>query len=164
MIRLSLAQVTRFSKVRSRWLQWGADYELNQKKSKKIQGSFAVQIFFAIANSTIKLSVLCFYHRIFPFRRVTIIGSLLGLFIIAWCITYFALIVFNCRPIRYFWDKSIPGGKCIGDGYLESYLLGAGNIVTDIAVLALPIPWLVRLKLGRGKKMALIATFVIGSL
>lgn len=163
MIKLSLAQVTRFSKVRSRWFQWDAGYELNQKK-KKNQGSFAVQIFFAIANSTIKLSVLCFYHRIFPFRRVTIIGSLLGLFVIAWCITYLALIVFNCKPIRYFWDKSIPGGKCIGDGFLESYLLGAANIVTDIAVLALPIPWLLRLKLGRGKKMALIATFVIGSL
>lgn len=95
---------------------------------------------------------------------MTIIASVLGAFIIAWCITYLALIVFNCRPIRYFWDKSIPGGKCIGDGYLESYLLGAGNIVTDIAVLVLPIPWLVRLKLGRGKKMALIVTFVIGSL
>lgn len=129
-----------------------------------IQGSFAVQIFFAFANTTIKLSVLCFYHRIFPFRKVTIIASLLGAFIIAWCITYLALIVFNCRPIQYFWDKSIPGGKCIGDGFLESYLLGAGNVVTDIAVLALPIPWLVRLKLGQGKKLALIATFVIGSL
>lgn len=36
--------------------------------------------------------------------------------------------------------------------------------MTDIGVLVLPIPWLVRLKLGRGKKMALIVTFVIGSL
>lgn len=95
---------------------------------------------------------------------MTIIASILGAFIIAWCITYLALIVFNCKPIQYFWDKSIPGGKCIGDGFLESYLLGAANILTDIVVLALPIPWLVGLKLGRGKKMALIATFVIGSL
>lgn len=121
-------------------------------------------MFFAFANTTIKLSVLCFYNRIFPFKKMRIIAFILGSLIIAWCITYLALIVFNCRPIQYFWDKSIPGGKCIGDGYLESYLLGAGNIVTDIAVLVLPIPWLARLKLGRGKKMALIATFIIGSL
>ena len=82
----------------------------------------------------------------------------------AWGTTYFFLIVFNCKPIRYFWDKSIPGGKCYGDTLLESYLLGAANIVTDIAVLVLPIPWLAKLQMDTSKKLALIGTFLLGSL
>lgn len=82
---------------------------------------------------------------------------------IAWSLALIFLIIFNCKPIAYFWDKSIPGGHCL-DTNLMGYCLGAVNTFTDVVVLLLPIPWLVRLHMDLSRKLALAGTFTIGAL
>lgn len=60
-----------------------------------------------------KFSILLQYLRIFPYRLFRILCFGLMAFIFAWsCWTVFSSIVF-CRPVQFFWDKSIPGGKCL---------------------------------------------------
>ena len=82
---------------------------------------------------------------------------------IGWCIALILAVIFSCSPIGYFWDKSIKGGHCINENNL-SYGITAANIVTDITVLVLPIPWLIHLQMKTSRKVALVGIFILGSL
>lgn len=69
--------------------------------------------------------------------------------------------VCSCLPIAFFWDKSIKDGKCIS--LLPFwYFVAFFNIVTDIAVVGLPIFILKDLNLPKRQKTALIGIFAVG--
>ena len=80
-----------------------------------------------------------------------------------WCIAFIGSVVFNCYPVRFFWDKSVPGGHCI-DAKVQSYSLAAISTFTDIVVWVLPIPWLWGLQMSLIKRLGVIATFALGGL
>ena len=71
------------------------------------------------------------------------------------CIASILLFFLNCRPLM--------APKC-GSQYAAWISTGAINLVTDIAVLSLPIPSVWRLQLPKITKMALTANFCIGFL
>lgn len=69
--------------------------------------------------------------------------------------------VFSCLPIAFFWDKSIRDGKCIS--LLPFwYFVAFFNIITDVAVVGLPIFVLKGLHLPRRQKFAVIGIFAVG--
>lgn len=82
--------------------------------------------------------------------------------ILAHCVAFTLLIVFQCTPIKAIWDRSI-GGKCIS---LETimYSAAAASIFEDFVILILPVPELNSLNLGGKKRFALIFMFSLGSL
>lgn len=60
-----------------------------------------------------KFSILLQYLRIFPYRLFRILNYSLMALIFAWsCWTVFSAIFF-CKPVEFFWDKSIEGGTCL---------------------------------------------------
>lgn len=66
-------------------------------------------------------------------------------------------------PIEYNWDKSIEGGKCIN--LLAFWYTNATfNIITDFAVIGLPIYVLKELHLPTQQKWALLGVFALGGL
>jgi len=76
--------------------------------------------------------------------------------------TFFA-ITFQCTPIDFNWDQSIPGGRCVDQGLL--YTITAGfTILTDVAVLALPAYIFRDLSIPRRTKYALLIVFLLGGL
>ena len=83
----------------------------------------------------------------------TIVYSILGSF----------EFLFNCRPIAKNWDITIIGGKCID---LPKILLTHGSltIVTDVAMLLLPIALVRKLQLPPKQKVALAGLFMTGTL
>ncbi|KAI4204796.1 MAG: hypothetical protein LQ350_000862 [Teloschistes chrysophthalmus] len=111
---------------------------------------YAFEFLYTLGMATVKYSVLCFMHRIFPvvqFRRLLKLGL--------------------CVPIHKFWEtlggELAPqlGGRCIN---VRHYFLisGAINTFTDFALLALPIPILWRLRTGKPQKWLLTAIFTVG--
>lgn len=68
-----------------------------------------------------------------------------------------------CRPMAYFWDKTIEGGMC-GDYPVLWIATATISIATDLATLVLPIPHVWRLELERSKKAVLICAFSLGAL
>lgn len=128
-----------------------------------LQLSFVGQIMFALSITFAKLSLLSLYTRIFPSRRFGIIGNISGTIIVLWCIATLFVTIFNCQPIRFFWDKSIQGGHCL-NGRVQTYSLSIISILTDVFVWVVPIPWLWSLILDWPKKIGLIATFALGGL
>ena len=99
-----------------------------------------------VAMSLIKLSMLFLYSRIFPSETFKTILYLMGAIIIAACVGSEGAVIFQCRPVSYFWDKNIPGGHCVSQ-YGVNYAPVVFNIATDIAVLVLPLPILWKLQM-----------------
>ncbi|KAL8787211.1 MAG: hypothetical protein Q9213_002322 [Squamulea squamosa] len=140
MLMLDIYQVTQFSKL-----------------------FFAASAVFAVACTALKFSVLVFYHRIFPIWKFTIYCIILGAIVIAWFIAYIVSQFLICRPVQYWWDKSIPGGHCINANQVGYYITSPPDILTNIAILILPIPWLWGLQMQTRKKIAITGIFILGS-
>ena len=128
------------------------------------QAFFATSIAFAFSITALKLSVLFFYVRIFPQRQFRIICILVGIVCIAWFIAYILLFFFTCIPFAYYWDKSIPGGHCMNENHIGYYGTTPPDILTNIVLLVLPIPYLWKLQMRKAKKIAITAIFVLGTL
>lgn len=70
--------------------------------------------------------------------------------------------VFQCSPIRYFWDTSIEG-HCLDQR--QNYVAGpVTSFFLDLVIIILPLPIIFSLTIGAAKKCYLIAIFSIGGL
>lgn len=119
---------------------------------------------FPVSVLAIKLSVLFFYHRIFPTQRFRNISIVIGVVSIAWFIAYVFIVFFICVPLEYWWDKTIPNGHCINLKATSYYGTSPPDILTNIAILILPLPYLWKLQMRRAKKVAITFIFLLGSL
>ena len=124
---------------------------------------FAEQLLFGFSTTLTKLSILFFYRRIFPSRRFALLAIFIGCIMIGWWLSLIFAVIFSCQPVNYFWNKSIRNGHCINENALAYGITGV-NIVTDLAVLCLPLPWLWTLQIPLSRKLSLIGIFGLGSL
>jgi hypothetical protein len=70
--------------------------------------------------------------------------------------------IFACVPIHAFWTKEQPA-KCINQTAM--WFTNAGiNILTDFAIIILPLPVFQSLNLPQRQKQALIGVFAVGLL
>jgi hypothetical protein len=120
-------------------------------------------VFYKLVISFDKLAILLFYLRIFPnelFRMFTFAGLA---FVTGSCLAFTLGTIWQCAPLSYFWDRSIPGGHCIPSApWWVSF--SALNLFTDFYILFLPIPLLVSLKMPLRVRMGLVGIFVTGGL
>jgi hypothetical protein len=72
-------------------------------------------------------------------------------------------LIFACTPIRRNWDVTITDGSCIDRTplYMATAVL---NMITDVLLLVLPIPMVIRLQMPRAQKAGLICIFGVGSM
>lgn len=70
--------------------------------------------------------------------------------------------IFACIPVRAFWTKE-PGARCINQ-FAMWFTNAAINILTDFAIIALPMPVVRGLNLARRQKQALGGIFAVGGL
>ena len=67
-----------------------------------------------------------------------------------------------CIPASFFWDKSIEG-SCFN--FLALWFVNAAlNIVTDIAILVIPLRIVIAIQLPRAQKVWLVLVFAIGGI
>lgn len=129
---------------------------------KFLLNDWTCQILFASAISVTRLSLLIFYHRLFPVKRFTIVAVITGCIMIGWWISFIFAIIFSCYPVASYWDKAIVG-HCLNEHTLSWGITGT-ELATNIIMLVLPIPWLWDLSLAWTKKLALIGIFMLGCL
>lgn len=111
-----------------------------------------------------KLSIVLLYARIFPGAqfRICLYGT--GVIISFWLIACQFAAIFECTPIQYFWARNGPiAGHCLN--VRASYFAQAApNIITDIILMALPLPQLWKLNLPRKSRVGLCGIFLLGCL
>ncbi|KAF3396161.1 hypothetical protein F1880_007287 [Penicillium rolfsii] len=109
----------------------------------------------------IKISILLMYARIFPTRGFRIAAMILGSIVVGWVIAIIFVSVFQCTPIAKAWNPTLPG-TCIN---LKGSFIGNAvpNILTDIAILALPVHVVWGLHATVTHRLSVIAIFLLGS-
>lgn len=110
-----------------------------------------------------KLAILALYHRVFPIKFYHNIIYVLIFIVIATGIVCPIMSLNLCHPFAFNWNHSIPGGKCLNGGAF--YRWGSlPNILTDIALLVLPMPIVWNMKASTNMKIGLTLTFLTGSM
>lgn len=110
-----------------------------------------------------KLSVLCFYYRIFEISPgFTTQLRFVGALVIAWWITFEIVAIVQCIPVRANWDPAVDG-VCI-DTFAFFIGQAVPNIALDIIILVLPIKPLWKLHVRKPQKVLLLTVFILGYL
>ena len=92
------------------------------------------------------------------FRRV--VFGVMGLTVASY-FAYFFAILFQCHPIAFYWDRTIPNGRCVNQTQL--FLATAClNLVLDVIIVLMPIPVVWSLQMSTLRKAAINAIFGMG--
>ncbi|EAW19719.1 uncharacterized protein NFIA_027930 [Aspergillus fischeri NRRL 181] len=107
-----------------------------------------------------KLSILLMYYRIFHFPYFKRWAYIIGIFVVLWVICITFLFIFICVPVQKLWYPDLPG-RCINQ--VGTWIANAvSTIVTDLAILVLPMPQVWKLQLRLSEKIALTVAFSLG--
>ena len=121
----------------------------------------ALVILYSFAVAFSKLAILALYLRIFIEKRSRLVIWILAAIVAATPFAVSLATVFQCSPVRYAWDKDILRGTCIDAQKLYLYC-GLPNIITDVVILLLPIPMIVKLHADKSHKFGISIVFFLG--
>ncbi|KAI1419333.1 hypothetical protein F5Y12DRAFT_794065 [Xylaria sp. FL1777] len=116
---------------------------------------------YASTLACLKLSILSLYRNIFgaslTFYRWTWVVSA---FVAEWFLQVVLSTNLQCVPISAAWDPTVKA-TCINYGIeaLVAYLI---NIITDLVILSMPIPIVLKLNTSKAQKRRLIISFAAG--
>lgn len=128
---------------------------------------FVKNLWFAIAFyqaslSLTKASIVLQYLRVFVGKGVRRACWATLAFVTAYGIYTVLISIFNCIPVSAFWSPT-PDMRCVNKKF--SWFFNASfNILTDLIIIALPIPTLKSLKLPTRQKIGLMVIFALGGL
>ncbi|KAI3559391.1 hypothetical protein CABS01_00479 [Colletotrichum abscissum] len=120
----------------------------------------AFECVYVTAVMFIKISLLLMYRRIFPGRGFKIAAMVLGLLTIGWWLAIVFVCVFQCTPVAKAYMPWIEG-TCID---LKASFIGNAipNILTDVAILCLPIGQVWKLQVTLAQRLSLCFMFLLG--
>ena len=122
--------------------------------------TLAAEIMYTSGILSFKASALCLLQRIFPGRRFRQGLWAIGSFVLAYSLVQTFAVLFECTPIKMFWDQSVKG-RCINANDVI-LVCSSLNIATDVIILAMPMPKLWKLQISRTEKMQLSIIFALG--
>ena len=127
-----------------------------------IQEVFAITFIYATALMTIKFSILLLYRRLFVTPKFKLATNILAILVVLWWIAVLLAQILQCRPIQGIWDSTIQA-SCVKP---SDYYIGVAvpNILTDVAMLCLPVRMVWPLHTKLVPKIALTFTFLTGGL
>lgn len=127
--------------------------------SKVLEFTYTPAVMFA------KLAALFLYHQVFEVTSYRRLILLLGAVIVLQGVVALVLAFSICRPFRYFWTQAVDvhDGTC-GDVMLFYKLYSVPSLVTDVVMLVIPWPILLKLQMPTSEKVGLMLTFLAASM
>ncbi|KAM0334941.1 hypothetical protein ACHAPQ_004706, partial [Fusarium lateritium] len=129
---------------------------------------YAEPFVYALAVTSVKISILLLYRRLFPLgihnnRVYTLMFWTAAFLTSVYPFILWITMAFACRPVSHFWNQYLGApGKCI-DVKLFFLVLGIMNMVNDIIILTVPIPRIWTLKMNNKTKVSVICVMLLGS-
>ncbi|PWW79825.1 hypothetical protein C7212DRAFT_157847, partial [Tuber magnatum] len=124
---------------------------------------YVYQIVYLITLFFVKISILAFYRRLSP-----ALGYQTAIKVVAGAVTVYTIAMvfvnaFECpKDPTLAWAPTFPK-DC--NNLVPVYYAQAGfNIFSDVVILVLPLPSLIRLQVSKRKRTALVAIFCVGSI
>ncbi|KAK4549828.1 hypothetical protein LTR36_005129 [Oleoguttula mirabilis] len=127
------------------------------------KADYAFTVLYQPALMALKTSILAFYLSLPTTSRTFKWASIATLFVVnAGGFALTMVTVFQCRPISATFDSVVPASASCTD-IVTIYLSSAPlNLITDFAILFLPMPILTGMRLPRKQKIILVVTFSAG--
>ncbi|KAH8890288.1 integral membrane protein [Thozetella sp. PMI_491] len=127
------------------------------------QTILAFEIVYFTSVALPKMAIVFLYLRIFVWKGG--MRTAAHILLAALAATGFSLVMtacFQCRPLAFWWDRTIPGGTCI-DVQTFFHAQAIPGIILDLFVMALPVRTIWQLKLPLHKRLALLFIFLVAS-
>ncbi|KAF2827650.1 hypothetical protein CC86DRAFT_321914 [Ophiobolus disseminans] len=132
------------------------------KIAEHFKGIMVLELLHPAAVAFPKLLVVLLYLHILTNKYERIAAKALLALIFATWISFTVAAVFQCAPFAFNWDKTITGGKCFNTQVFANSS-SVPNIITDLAVLVLPLRTVWELKISVGRRIGLLLIFLTGS-
>jgi hypothetical protein len=125
--------------------------------------TIVIPFFLTSSSFFAKLSIMHFYIVLFPHTWIHNLCKIQFWLLTLSCVGSIIPIFLQCRPFRFIWDKSIPGGQCFDIKALWLWV-SVIALLFDLACVLLPIPVFWALKTSTRKKVKLTVLFGLGFL
>lgn len=131
---------------------------------------YLAQVFYKCVTWPTKFSILLMYRRVFGsttqiqaygVRFATLVWTAMG-FSVACFVAFETAGILGCLPVARSWDKSIPGTCTNSSARFYAYV--SCNFVSDLFILAMPMPLINKLNVNKRQKYGLMAVFALGGL
>ncbi|CAI6338473.1 unnamed protein product [Periconia digitata] len=132
-----------------------------QNLEEHLIGVFCNELIHPFAVAIPKICVVLVYLRVFTGKGERMAAKILIGAIMTTCLAFTIALMFQCRPFKFNWDKTIPDGTCF-DIVIFGQSSSIPNIVTDLVLLILPIRTVTVLKISKGRKIGLMIIFLTG--
>ncbi|RAL03556.1 uncharacterized protein BO80DRAFT_401669 [Aspergillus ibericus CBS 121593] len=119
------------------------------------------QFTYFLIGPTIKVSIICFYRRVFTVPTFQRTSFAINALIILWGAVIFLACALQCRPLNAYWDPNVPG-QCLDD-YKLIVVNQIFNVIMDFVILALPLPMIWNLHRTWQEKLALNGVFALAA-
>ncbi|KAI1370590.1 hypothetical protein F4677DRAFT_465074 [Hypoxylon crocopeplum] len=124
-------------------------------------GLFTAELTYTGVIVFVKFSILTLYWRIFNKTNIKLPISILAVTVLMWGIAVFLLTLLQCIPTRGFWNKTVEA-SCDVDSQKFLFAISIPNILIDVTLLTLPIPYVIRLNVSKSQKRAIVSMFLLG--
>ncbi|KAF6827312.1 integral membrane family protein [Colletotrichum musicola] len=131
---------------------------------KELHLNFVTQPLCLISLCLAKVSVGLFLLRMTPSTRYQYFIKGTIAFTILSATGDFLAVFFQCHPLAFAWDTSIPGGECIPADNLKfaAFFNSGVSVLTDLVFALLPVPMLWTVQLNWRVKTAVVAVLSLG--
>jgi len=126
------------------------------------QAFWASLIVYYLSLGLTKSSIILQYQRIFAMKKFQITSWIIMAAVIIYTVWAVFSSIFACVPVRAFWTLNVHA-KCINQKAMW-FTNAAINIITDFAIILLPMPVVRSLQMGKRQKQVLLLIFGIGGL
>lgn len=109
-----------------------------------------------------KISLLMLFHRIFITPAFRMATKVIGVIVILWWVGTILADTLICIPIAHNWNPEIAA-RC-GNKQLLAIIPPIPWIVTDLAILIMPMPMVYKLHLPGFQRVGLAGLFLLGIL
>ncbi|KAB8259684.1 hypothetical protein BDV32DRAFT_123937 [Aspergillus pseudonomiae] len=126
-----------------------------------VQEYVAAIISYSITVMLTKISILFLYHRFFPMKWLLLIAYVVGAIVVAYNLAVIFVAAFQCIPLSALWTGQSE--KCINTAPPFT-ALAIVNVVTDIAILAIPVTPVLGLHMNTSRKVQVLTIFLLGGI
>ncbi|KAK0622303.1 hypothetical protein B0T14DRAFT_513648 [Immersiella caudata] len=127
--------------------------------------AWSMNIIYAVALTSVKISILCLYLRALRYSYVTVATKALLVIVILTHMWIIASLFTVCVPLEAFWDRTKYKYGSTYCHTFDVYWSHAGiNIVTDFLIFMLPLTVLRKVRIPKRQQIALGGVFVLAFL
>lgn len=128
-----------------------------------MQATYGIEFLYATCLGCTKISLVITMMRVFFVRKFQIAAWAVITMCFMWMLFTILIGLFICWPVPMNWNANTEGGRC-GDQMTAFAAVGVVDLVTDLAIIILPVPMSLSLQLKWRHKMALLVVFGAGIL